>query len=160
MINIFFIIRSLLFRFPHFPINDEQTSKKSIERTNILKTFDRLIDVQIFIDWKYITRIYECLNKNSETIRRALEVKRLDEFYNIQPLYPQMSSQQQQTRTITQSIENLHLDSTNDQTAFTDFNPLSSRRILDQVNTHFSINTVTFHRIYSCHEDFSSLSRH
>ncbi|CAF0739021.1 unnamed protein product [Rotaria sp. Silwood1] len=84
-----------------------------------------------------VYNIVEILNENFEKIRLRLNIKTLDEYYNISQSYSQLFTQQQQ---FAQSTETLNIKSTNDDRAFTDLNLRVSKRSLHTTMQTFKID--------------------
>ncbi|CAF4073615.1 unnamed protein product [Rotaria sp. Silwood2] len=114
--------KSPLFRFPHDQLDYEQISSQCVYN------------------------IFEVLSENFEKIRLRLNIKTLDEYYNISQSYSQLSIQQQQHQ-FAQSTENLNTKSTNDDRAFTDINLRVSKRSLHTTVQTFKIDNSLVNRI-------------
>ncbi|CAF1007164.1 unnamed protein product [Rotaria sordida] len=114
--------KSPLFRFPHDQLDNEQTRSQ------------------------YMFNICEILNENFEKIRLRLNVKALDEYYNIPKSYSQLYTQRQQQQ-FAQSTETLNIKSTNDDRAFTDLNLRGSKRSLHSIIQTFKIDCSLVNRI-------------
>lgn len=119
MTKIYF--RSLLFRFPHGLVDNDQTSLSSSYN------------------------LFEILKQNLEKIRIHLDVKTLDEYYNLTQSYSPFLLQQQQ---YTQSTENLSINPGNDESSFTDLNLRGSKRSLHRLTQTFKIDYVNIIRMF------------